>query len=64
MAAARRSTEEIRREIARAREALAQDMSALEIEMRLKLDWREQARRRPLAFVGGAFAVGFVLGLL
>jgi ElaB/YqjD/DUF883 family membrane-anchored ribosome-binding protein len=60
----KRTTEEIQAEIARVRETLQRDVSALEVTVREKLDWRRPVRERPLVWVGGALAVGFVLGVL
>ena len=60
----KRTTEEIRREIERARERLANDVSALEVEVKQQLSFTTHVRNRPMAFVGGAFAVGFVIGIL
>jgi ElaB/YqjD/DUF883 family membrane-anchored ribosome-binding protein len=60
----KRTTEEIRREIERARERLANDVSALEVEVKQQLEWRTHVRTHPMAFVGGAFAIGFVVGIL
>jgi hypothetical protein len=49
-------------EIARAREAVAESITALEQEISRTLDWREWMRRRPYLGVAGAFAVGALLG--
>ena len=51
-------------EIARAREAVAQSITALEKEISRTLDWREWMRRRPYLAVAGAFTVGALLGSL
>ena len=64
MGEVKRTTEEIQAEIARVRESLQRDVTALEITVRAKLDWRRPVRERPLTWIGGAFAVGFVLGVL
>lgn len=64
MGEVKRTTEEIQAEIARVRESLQRDVSALQVTVRDKLDWRRPVRERPLAWVGGAFVVGFVLGAL
>jgi hypothetical protein len=64
MGEVKRSTEEIQREIERVREDLARNVTALELTVREKLDFRLRIRERPLAFVGGAFAIGFVVGLI
>jgi ElaB/YqjD/DUF883 family membrane-anchored ribosome-binding protein len=49
-------------EIARAREAVTQSITALEHEIARAFDWREWMRRRPYLAVAGAFAVGALLG--
>jgi ElaB/YqjD/DUF883 family membrane-anchored ribosome-binding protein len=49
-------------EIARAREAVAQSITALEQEIARAFDWREWIRRGPYVAVAGAFAVGALLG--
>jgi len=51
-------------EIARAREAVAQSITALEQEISRTLDWREWMRRRPYLAVAGAFTIGALLGSL
>ena len=51
-------------EIARAREAVAESITALEREISRTLDWREWMRRRQYLAVAGAFAVGALLGSL
>jgi hypothetical protein len=58
-AAAVRETEEA---IERTRERLAASVGALQSELSSLGDWREWVRRRPLAFVGGALALGLLLG--
>jgi hypothetical protein len=60
--AAPRSPEEIRAEIERTRAELSQSVSALREEVAWRTDWREWVLRRPLACVGAAFFIGFVLG--
>jgi hypothetical protein len=64
MGEVKRTTEEIQAEIARVRETLQRDVSALEVTVRDKLDWRRPVRERPLVWAGGALALGFVLGVL
>ena len=64
MGEARRTTAEIQAEIERVRESLARDVMALEVTVKQRLDWRRPIRERPMRFVCGALAVGFVLGLL
>lgn len=60
----KRTTVEIKRDIDRLRENLERDVHALEVEVRQKLDWSRHVRERPLLFVGGAFGLGVVIGLL
>ncbi|ADO71259.1 DUF3618 domain-containing protein [Stigmatella aurantiaca] len=57
-----RSPEALRAEIERTRAELSTSVSALREEVAAAVDWREWVRTHPLAFVGAAFAVGFVLG--
>ncbi len=64
MGEVKRTSEEIQREIERVRQDLASKVGALEQTFRDQLDWRQQVRERPLLFVGGALALGFVLGLI
>jgi hypothetical protein len=64
MGEVKRTTDEIQREIERARENLARDVTALEVTFRQKLDLRHHIRERPLIFLGGALAAGFVIGLI
>jgi len=58
-----RSKEEVLAEIARAREQITWSAQALRSEVATRMDWRAHVRRRPWAFLAGAAAVGFVLGL-
>ncbi len=51
-------------EIARAREAVAESITALEQEISRAFDWREWVRRKPYLAVAGALAVGALLGSL
>ncbi len=64
MGEVKRTTEEIQREIDRVRQDLASSVGELERTFRDQLDWRQQVRAHPLAFTGGALALGFVLGLI
>lgn len=57
-----RSAEEVRADIARARDELAQAATQLRQEVAEKTDWRGWVRKHPAAFVTGAFVVGFWLG--
>jgi hypothetical protein len=53
---------ETERQIARSRERLAASLGALREDLTDLTDWREWVRRRPEAFVVGAFTLGFALG--
>jgi len=64
MGEVKRGPAEIQQEIERVRQALVRDVSALESVVRDRLDWRRPIREKPLAAVGGAFALGFIIGLL
>jgi ElaB/YqjD/DUF883 family membrane-anchored ribosome-binding protein len=64
MGEVKRTSNEIRRELEQVRENLARDVSELEVTVREKLDWARPVRERPLAFVGGAFALGLVIGFI
>lgn len=64
MGEVKRTTAEIQAEIERIRASLQRDVTALELSVKDKLDWRRPIRERPVAWIGGAFAVGFVIALL
>jgi hypothetical protein len=49
-------------DIERTRERVATSVMALREEVARQTDWREWVRRRPGAFLAGAFVVGFMLG--
>jgi len=49
-------------EIERTRQRLAASIGALREELTSLTDWREWIRARPAVFVGGAFALGLMLG--
>ncbi len=53
---------EIRAEIERTRAELVQSVTVLREEVARHTDWRQWVQRRPLACVGVAFFVGFLLG--
>lgn len=57
-----RTIAEIERHIAQQRLQLMSDMSRLQTSVRQQLDWRRPVRRNPLPWLGGALAVGFLLG--
>jgi hypothetical protein len=50
-------------EIVRSRERLNASLGALKDEISELTDWRSWLERRPLPFLAGAFACGFLLGL-
>jgi hypothetical protein len=56
-----RTPAELRAEIERAREQIAETAAALKREMAARADWREWIRRKPALCIAGAFALGFVL---
>ncbi len=56
------SQEAVRLEMDRTREQIASSAAGLRHEVALRTDWRVWVRERPLVFVAGAFAVGFLLG--
>jgi Flp pilus assembly protein TadD len=49
-------------DIERTRERVATSVMALRQEVARQTDWRQWVRRRPGAFLAGAFVVGFILG--
>jgi hypothetical protein len=49
-------------DIQRSREQVAGSMLALRREIARRTDWRGWVSKRPLAFLGGAAALGFLLG--
>jgi hypothetical protein len=57
-----RSTEEVRAEIARAREQIVASMDALRREVSMRTDWRQWVREHPGVCLTGAFLVGLWLG--
>ena len=57
-----RDPAEIQADIARAREEIARSVLTLRERMNEARDWRTWVRRRPVAAVGGALALGFWLG--
>ncbi|QRN94128.1 DUF3618 domain-containing protein [Archangium violaceum] len=56
------TSEQIRAEIARTRAELVHSVSELREEVARRADWREWVRSRPLACVGAAFFIGFLIG--
>jgi len=64
MGEVKRTTAEIQAEIERIRSNLQRDVSALELTVREKLDWRRPIRDKPVVYVGAALGVGLLLGML
>lgn len=56
------SAQEMREAIARTRLELNDSLQELRRDVVEKVDWRKTVRERPVRFVVGAFAVGFILG--
>ncbi|HEY4392487.1 MAG TPA: hypothetical protein VGP64_00415 [Polyangia bacterium] len=48
--------------VERARERVESSLMALREEVARQTDWRRWVRRRPATFLGGALALGFLLG--
>lgn len=59
-----KTTYEIEEEIVQARNRLGRDLNDLENRIRDTVDWRTQFRRNPAAFIGAAFGIGLIAGLL
>ncbi|SEM00259.1 Protein of unknown function [Stigmatella aurantiaca] len=57
-----RSPEALRAEIERTRAELSTSVTALREEVAAAVDWREWVRTHPMAAVGAAFTLGFLLG--
>jgi hypothetical protein len=49
-------------DVERARARVAESLSSLGEEVARRGDWRAWVRRRPGLFIGGALALGFLLG--
>lgn len=58
----KRTPDEIRREIAQAREEVASSALALRERVDTLTNFSTWVRKHPLEFVGGAFALGFIVG--
>ena len=58
-----REPDQIRAEIERTRDEIASNLASLRSSVTEAADWKTYVRRRPLTFVGGAFALGLLLGL-
>jgi len=58
------TTQELKQNLAKARERVLQDMQALEGELRIAVDLRGWIQREPWLWVAGAMGVGFLLGVL
>jgi ElaB/YqjD/DUF883 family membrane-anchored ribosome-binding protein len=59
---AQKSSAELRAEIERTRAELAQSVTVLREEVAWRTDWRQWVYRHPMACVGAAFFVGFLIG--
>jgi ElaB/YqjD/DUF883 family membrane-anchored ribosome-binding protein len=59
---AQKSSAELRAEIERTRAELAQSVTVLREEVAWRTDWRQWVHRHPMACVGAAFFVGFLIG--
>lgn len=57
-----RDPQEIRSDIERTRDEIAQSIVSLRDSVSDAADWRIWVRRNPLPFVGTAFALGFLIG--
>jgi hypothetical protein len=57
-----KTADEVRAEIAKAREQIQSSVVALREQVTVASDWRRWVRRRPGLFIGGCFALGFYLG--
>lgn len=57
-----RDPDEIRAEIERARDEVADTLILLRDEVQARLDWRWMVRRRPYAALGAAFFAGLWMG--
>jgi len=60
----RTRAERLERDIAREKETLADNLTALEVRARELTDWRWQTRQRPLAAVGVALLGGLALAMV
>jgi hypothetical protein len=56
--------DDIRHLVERARHRLGENLNDLEYSVKSQLDWRVQFHRHPLAFLGAAFGVGALLGIV
>jgi ElaB/YqjD/DUF883 family membrane-anchored ribosome-binding protein len=56
--------DQVRSAIDRARDRLGQDLNLLRYRVKQEIDWRYQFRRNPWAFVGGAFVLSLLAGML
>jgi len=58
------TTQELKQNLAKARERVHEDMQALERELRLAVDLKTRVQREPWCWLAGAFGAGFLLGVL
>lgn len=61
MASAEESVDDIRRQMAEIRSQLHHDMTKVVGEASTATDWRSYVRDQPWLFLGGAFALGYIL---
>jgi ElaB/YqjD/DUF883 family membrane-anchored ribosome-binding protein len=54
---------ELKKQVDQARNRLEQDLNSLQYRVRASLDWREQYRRYPWAFLGMVFTCALMLGM-
>ncbi len=59
-----KTTIELEQEIAVTRNRLGRNLNALENRIRERMDWRVQFRQKPGLFVGAAFGLGLIFGLM
>ena len=58
------TTDEIKQEVEQVRARLGQDLNRLEYQVNRTFDWQAQFDRNPWAFVGTAFGLAFLVGLM
>ncbi len=58
-----REPDQIRAEIERTRDEIATRLASLRTSVTEATDWKTYVRRRPLAFLAGAFGLGLLVGL-
>ncbi|MBZ5580830.1 MAG: DUF3618 domain-containing protein [Acidobacteriia bacterium] len=58
------TTDAIRQEIEQARSRLGQNLNELEYKVKREADWHVQYDRRPWVFLGAAFGLSALIGML